>query len=121
MQCRSALHHHALVRLRHSEQVNPAPDYPRNRVAGGTHVSTVNLLDRSRPLCIERIDPLPPAMRWVRETRPFHIRAWVVLSEHMHALWTLPEADAGYRGRWQASKMLFSQGTRPGEANSSSR
>ena len=97
------------------------PDYRRNRVPGGTYFFTVNLLDRSRPLLIERIDLLRAAVRRVHELRPFHIDAWVVLPEHMHTLWTLPEGDAGYRGRWQAIKMLFSKGIEVGEARSPSR
>ena len=97
------------------------PDYRRNRIPGGTYFFTVNLLDRSRPLLVERIDLLRAAVRRVHELRPFHIDAWVVLPEHRHTLWTLPEGDAGYRGRWQAIKTLFSKGIEAGEARSPSR
>jgi len=33
----------------------------------------------------------------------------VVLPDHLHALWKMPEGDADYPGRWQAIKRLFSQ------------
>jgi len=39
---------------------------------------------------------------------PFHIDAWVVLPEHMHCLWTLPEGDADFSRRWRGIKMGFS-------------
>ena len=97
------------------------PDYRRNRVAGGTYFFTVNLLARHRPLLVERIDLLRAVVRRVRELRPFHIDARVVLPEHLHALWTLPEGDANYQHRWQAIKMAFSKGIAAGEARSPSR
>ena len=38
------------------------------------------------------------AVRRVRSRTPFHIDAWVVLPDHMHCLWTLPEGDADFPG-----------------------
>jgi REP-associated tyrosine transposase len=55
------------------------------------------------------IDALRDAVRTVRDRRPFHIDAWVVLPEHMHAVWTLPIDDADYSGRWKAIKIAFSK------------
>ena len=97
------------------------PDYRRNRVPGGTYFFTVNLVDRRRPLLVEHIDDLRQSVRRVRALMPFHIDAWVVLPEHMHALWTLPEGDADYARRWQAIKMAFSKRVTTGEMLSASR
>ena len=36
----------------------------------------------------------------VQRQMPFAIDAWVVLPEHMHAIWTLPEGDADFSTRW---------------------
>ena len=69
------------------------PEYRRNRVAGGSYFFTVNLLDRRRGLLVERIEALRAAVRDVRRSAPFHVDAWVVLPEHMHCVWTLPEGD----------------------------
>ena len=33
----------------------------------------------------------------------------VALPEHMHCLWTLPERDADFPGRWRAIKIAFSK------------
>ncbi len=85
------------------------PDYRRNRVPGGTYFFTVNLLDRRSDLLVARIDVLRGAVRDVRVRAPFHIDAWVVLPDHIHCLWTLPEGDADFPGRWQAIKIAFSR------------
>ena len=97
------------------------PDYRRNRVPGGTYFFTVNLLDRNSRLLVENIELLRASVRRMRVLMPFHIDAGVVLPEHMHALWTLPEGDAEFPRRWQAIKMAFSRGIRVGEKRSRSR
>lgn len=85
------------------------PDYRRNRVPGGTYFFTANLYDRRSRLFIEAIDLLREAVRSTRRARPFDIDAWVVLPEHMHCIWTLPEGDADFPGRWRAIKTAFSK------------
>ena len=109
------------VAFHHLARVHSVPDYRRYRVAGGSYFFTVNLQNRDRPLLIEHIDALRQAVRRVRELMPFHIDAWVVLPEHLHALWTLPEGDADFPRRWQAIKMGFSKRVTKGEALSESR
>jgi len=85
------------------------PDYRRNRVPGGTYFFTVNLLERQSSLLEEYIDCLREAVRVVRLRQSFHIDAWVVLPDHMHCVWTLPEGDADYSSRWKAIKIAFSK------------
>jgi putative transposase len=84
------------------------PDYRRNRVPGGIYFFTVNLFDRGSDLLVTRIDPLREAVRKVRAQRPFLIDAWVVLPDHMHCLWTLPEGDSDFPSRWRLIKTAFS-------------
>jgi REP element-mobilizing transposase RayT len=43
-------------------------------------------------LLVTQIDALRETVRQVRARAPFHIGAWVVLPDHMHCFWTLPEA-----------------------------
>ena len=90
--------------FRHNASV---PDYRRSRVRGGTYFFTVNLLERRRDLLVAHIDALRNAVRKVRLKRPFHIDAWVVLPDHMHAVWTLPADDSDYSTRWKAIKIAF--------------
>jgi putative transposase len=85
------------------------PDYRRNRVPGGTYFFTVTLRDRSSDLLATQINSLRTAVRQVAAKSPFHIDAWVVLPEHMHCIWTLPENDTDYSGRWRAIKIAFSK------------
>ncbi|MEC5385766.1 transposase [Uliginosibacterium sp. H3] len=82
-------------------------DYRRYRLPGGTYFFTVNLLDRRSSLLVDQIDLLRQAVRVAKERRPFHIDAWVVLPDHMHAIWTLPEGDADYSARWTDIKKTF--------------
>jgi putative transposase len=85
------------------------PDYRRNHAAGGTYFFTVNLLERSSSALVTHIDVLRGAVRRVRASRPFHIDAWVVLPDHMHAIWTLPPDDSDYSSRWKAIKIVFAK------------
>jgi putative transposase len=54
----------------------------------------------------------------VRARAPFHIDAWVMLPDHMHCLWTLPEGDADFSGRWRAIKTAFAKSLPIGEPRS---
>jgi len=81
--------------------------YRRNRVAGGTYFFTVTLADRRSRVLTDHVDILRRVIRQVRLDRPFEIVAMVILPEHIHALWALPEGDADYSGRWQAIKSRF--------------
>jgi putative transposase len=84
-------------------------DYRRNRVPGGTYFFTVNLRDRDNDLLTMQIVALRTAVRHAVTKWPFHIDAWVVLPDHMHCIWTLPEGDVDYSGRWRVIKAAFSR------------
>jgi putative transposase len=96
-------------------------DYRRNRVPGGTFFFTVNLYDRRSRLLVQHIEVLRDAVRQAQRRAPFHIDAWVVLPDHMHCLWTLPEGDIDFSGRWNAIKIKFSRKMPAGEYRSASR
>ena len=83
--------------------------YRRNYMAGGTYFFTVNLLDRKKTLLVDYVDCLRESVAMIKRKRPFHIDAWVVLPDHMHAVWTLPESDADYSGRWREIKKAFNR------------
>ena len=78
-------------------------------MAGATFFFTVALLDRRSALLVEQIGLLREAVRKAKAARPFHIDAWVVLPEHMHCMWTLPEGDSDYSNRWKDIKSVFSR------------
>ena len=45
----------------------------------------------------------------VREQYPFIIDAWVLLPEHMHCIWTLPQESSNFSIRWNRIKSGFSK------------
>ncbi len=83
--------------------------YRRNYRPGASWFFTVNLLDRKSNLLVERIDQLRESVRKVRAMHPFAIAAIVVLPDHLHAIWTLPDGDADYSLRWRLIKTTFSR------------
>lgn len=84
--------------------------YRRAKAAGGTYFFTVNLADRSSSLLIDRVVQLRHVVRVVKARHPFEIVAWVVLPDHLHAIWTLPADDADFSTRWVLIKAGFSRG-----------
>jgi putative transposase len=96
-------------------------DYRRNFIAGGSFFFTVNLAQRRRRLLTEHIEELRTALRQTRRHHPFTIDAMVVLPDHLHAVWTLPEGDANFATRWRLIKSAFSRSLATGERISGSR
>jgi len=84
-------------------------NYRRNLLPGGTYFFTVNLEDRRQRLLIDNVDLLRTAFREVRKRHPFAIEAIVVLPEHLHTVWTLPEGDDDFAMRWRLIKSTFSR------------
>jgi putative transposase len=44
-----------------------------------------------------------------RRRYPFNLDGWVLLPDHLHCIWTLPEYDVNYSRRWSIIKRLFTQ------------
>jgi REP-associated tyrosine transposase len=95
--------------------------YRRNFIPGGNFFFTVNLADRRLRLLTEHVDELRDAFREVRRHHPFTTDAVVVLPDHLHAVWTLPEGDADFGTRWRQIKSAFSRKLAPTEKISESR
>jgi len=95
--------------------------YIRAWQPGGTYFFTVNLAERSRALLVDYVDHLRKTVGKVKQTHPFDIVAWVVLPDHLHAVWTLPEGDSNCAIRWSLIKTGFSRGIAQGERISASR
>ena len=85
------------------------PEYLRLKTKGATYFFTVNTHLR-RPLLTEHSvrQALRDGIRQARQTLPFIIDAWVLLPDHLHAIWTLPEDDANYAARWAIIKRTVS-------------
>jgi len=80
-------------------------DYRRAAVPGGTYFFTL-VTERRQPILT---DPdirqaLRQAIETVRLSQPFAIDAWVLLPDHLHAIWRLPPGDADFSNRWRLIK-----------------
>jgi len=82
--------------------------YRRNRVEGGIYFFTLALDDRSSSALVDHIGALRAAFCVARRERPFTIDAIVILPDHLHAVFTLPQGDADFAGRWRRIKGHFS-------------
>jgi putative transposase len=87
----------------------------RRAFNGSTFFFTVVSYNRRPILCDERVRlALRSAIERVRVLRPFSIDGWVLLPDHLHCIWTLPDGDCDYPMRWSEIKRFVSS-TAPGE------
>jgi putative transposase len=89
------------------------PHYKRAKQPGGTFFFTV-VTHRRRKLFYEANNRLifKKVIMEVQSTHPFNIDAWVLLPEHLHCVWTLPEGDQDFSRRWGLIKAKFSKESR---------
>lgn len=85
-------------------------NFRRLFLPGATWFFTVATWQR-RPLLTDPrvLSALGSALREVRQTLPFSMPAHVVLPDHLHVVWTLPEGDTDYPRRWSMIKRITSQ------------
>jgi putative transposase len=96
-------------------------NYRRNRVEGGTYFFTVAIANRHLDLLVQHIEVLKIALRDEKKNAPFINLGFVVLPDHLHAVWRLPEGDADYSNRWRRIKTRFSRALPHDETVSNSR
>jgi putative transposase len=85
------------------------PNYRRAFVPGGCWFFTVNLFDRRKTLLVDHIESLREAVALTRHSHPFAIDAFVVLPDHLHAIWSLPPDDSNFSTRWRLIKTRFAK------------
>jgi putative transposase len=90
------------------------PNYRRKYRPGGSYFFTVTLAERGSHLLVDRIDDLRAAYEAVVLELPVRTEAIVVMPDHIHAVWTLPEGDADFSTRWKKIKTRFSWAVRDG-------
>jgi putative transposase len=83
------------------------PNYRRDRQPGGTWFFTLVTGGREPWLTESRaIDALRDSFANVRAARPFRTWACVVLPDHLHFIWQLPEGDSDFSFRIARLKRL---------------
>ena len=86
-------------------------EYKRAFQSGGSYFFTVVTHGRRPWLTGEHaIERLRHAFRRVMEDRPFVMDAIVVLPDHLHCIWQLPEGDNDFPERWRQIKRFVSIG-----------
>jgi putative transposase len=90
-------------------------DYGRPQVNGACVFFTVALAQRGSRLLVDEVARLRAAVRATLAERPFGIEAFVVLPDHLHTVWRLPEGDADFATRWRLIKSRFSMGVPKGQ------
>ncbi|MBR0756980.1 transposase [Bradyrhizobium jicamae] len=91
------------------------PNYRRALAPGGCWFFTVNLLDRRQTLLVDHVTLLREAIAATRRDYAFTIDAFVVLPDHLHAVWSLPSDDTDFSIRWRLIKTRFAKALPKGE------
>ena len=90
------------------------PTFIRSGKPGGTFFFTVVTYRRRRILA--KPDSrliLREVISGVRREYPFIVDAWVLLPDHLHCIWTLPEGEGDFSKRWGLIKAGFSRRAKP--------
>ena len=86
------------------------PNYQRAQAQGGTYFFTVVTYWKQKiQTILERWDILRSFIAEVRQSYHFTVEAWVLLLDHIHFIWTLPEGDSNFSKRWGLIKAGFSK------------
>ena len=85
-------------------------EYRRIFRPGGCYFFTQVAYERKPWLCTPGArGALRNAIVSVRREWPFIIAAWVLLPEHLHCIWRLPEGDSAYSTRWRLIKTFVTK------------
>ena len=84
--------------------------YRRVVIEGACYFFTVVTHERQRLFSDpQTVQLLADAIAKVRVRHPFEIEAQVILPDHLHTIWTLPDGDANYAARWRLIKEGFTR------------
>lgn len=86
------------------------PTYVRWREAGATYFFTVVTYHRRRIFTDQAVQRLlRDSLVSVRRRLPFDLLAFVLLPEHLHCIWSMPDGDDDFPTRWRQIKALFTR------------
>jgi putative transposase len=86
-------------------------DYRRAFAPGGCYFFTVVTYSRQRLFGdVDNIDRLREGFRRTMQKHPFAIDAIVILPDHLHTIWRLPENDRDFSLRWRLIKHYVAAG-----------
>ena len=89
------------------------PNYRRSATLGGLYFFTLVTYQRRKIFHDAQTRHwLRDAIDATRKKYPFDVDAWVLLPEHLHCIWRLPEKDKDFSTRWSLIKSRFSKRSR---------
>lgn len=97
---------HAILTV--GAQKDGMANYHRPKISRATIFFTVGLRAQGSDLLLREITLLRSAVQRTLRERPVTMNAWVVLPDHMHCIWTLPDEDHDFSTRWRIIKSRFS-------------
>ncbi|MDM8553509.1 transposase [Desulfococcaceae bacterium HSG7] len=84
--------------------------YRRAQIKGGTYFFTAVTFKRKKIFAEpENVKLLREAFRYVLDRHTFTIDAFVLLPDHLHCIWTLPQNDRDFSKRWRLVKSYFTR------------
>ena len=84
--------------------------YRRANVKGGTYFFTVVTFNRVKVFTNPKnVELLRSAIKKVMQKHSFKIDAFVLLPDHLHCIWKLPQHDSDFSTRWRLIKSYFSR------------
>jgi putative transposase len=85
-------------------------NYRRLYRAGGSYFFTHVTYQRYPWLCSDLgRQALREAITTIRKKYPFTMDIFVLLPDHFHCIWTLPEEDSDYAKRWRLIKLIVTK------------
>ena len=84
--------------------------YRRTRVAGASYFFTL-VTEQRRPIFRddEMVRLFQNGLANVKQWHPFIAEAHVILPDHLHVIWTLPDGDENFSTRWRLVKEVFTR------------
>lgn len=83
-------------------------NYRRSKIHGGTFFFTFVTYERRKLFSEQKnINLLRKVIREIKQTHPFKIQAYVLLPDHFHCIWTLPDNDNDFSTRYQCRVFLI--------------
>ena len=83
-------------------------DYKRWYHEGGTYFFTVVTYKRQKLFVDDAARSLlREAIEWVRQRHPFELVGMVLMPEHLHTVWKMPDDDSHFSRRWNMIKRRF--------------
>ena len=84
--------------------------YRRSQTKGATYFFTVLTYKRKKILCKkDNVKIIKGAFKQIALQHPFNVDAFVLLPDHIHCIWTLPESDNAFSTRWRLIKGYFTR------------